>query len=631
MKSGKADGRTKHMKAEGRLFILICAIGLSIILFPLLSDAATTIHVSPMSVNLGSVKAGGSISRTVTIKNTGKSDLHVSTVTSTDAEFSPSDNCSDTDITPGSVCSVTVTFSPPEESFGKKTATLVIDSTDTKRPVLNVKLQGKAPPPKISASPSSVNFGKVNIGSTSSPKIVTVRNTGTSDLNISGIIISSTNDFNQEANACSVVAKGSSCTISITFTPSSPASKESASLNISSDDPKKAVFSVKLNGIGEGTSGGTTGGVPPVPTDNNVMVVTVNGSLCSSSTSAFYANKPCVSVMVCTPGTSTCETIDDILLDTGSSGLRIFQQALHVPLTPVNSGAGSLAECIQYADGSSDWGPVQIASVILGNEPAVQVPVQVIDSTFGTPYLPAACQNADQIPADAGFNGILGVGLFAQDCGQACSNISGNGMYYVCDGSGCQGTAVPFSSQVQNPVGFLPKDNNGVIVELPAVPLGGVPSVDDGLLVLGIGTEANNVPPAVTTYATDQSGEFKTIFKGDSKRSFIDTGTNGLFFPSTPSLPYCPYPDSDWFCPSSTKSLSATNQGSSGSPSGTVSFDIGNFDSLTSSPTNNVFTEIGGGEPDYFEWGLPFHFGRNIYIGLEGMSSSLGSGTYWAY
>jgi hypothetical protein len=626
MKSGKAGGWTKYMKAEGSLFILICAIGLSVILFPLLSDAATTIHVSPMSLNLGSVKAGGLTSGTITIKNTGKAGLSITSITSTDAEFSQSNDCTSTDIAPGSFCTVTVTFSPPEESFGKKTANLEIDSTDTKKPVINVKLRGKAPPPKISVSPSSVNFGKVNIGSTSSSKILTVRNTGVSDLNISGIAISGTDDFKQVASDCSVVAKGYSCTISITFTPSSPASKESASLTITSDDPKKNVLSVKLSGKGNETSGGTPGGVPPVATDNNVMVITVNGSLCSSSTSASYPNKPCVSVTVCTPGTSDCETIDDILLDTGSSGLRIFKQVLSVPLDP--STAGSVAECIQYADGSADWGSVQIADVILGNEPAVQVPVQVIDSTFGT--LPPGCTNADQIPEDAGFQGILGIGLFAQDCGQDCLD-SNNGMYYLCDGSGCQGTAVLLSDQVQNPVALLLKDNNGVIVELPPVPLGGVPSVDDGLLVLGIGTEANNVPSAVKTYTTDQYGEFKTIFNGASNDSFIDTGSNGLFFPasSSNSLPDCAS-DSNWFCPSSTKSFFATNKGFSGSPSGTVVFDIGNFDSLTNS-SNNVFAEIGGDDPDYFDWGLPFHFGRNIYVGLEGTLSTLGSGPYWAY
>jgi len=373
-----------------------------------------------------------------------------------------------------------------------------------------------------------------------------------------------------------------------------------------------------------GSSASSGGGNPPV--GDNVLSVTVNGSLCSDNS---YPNKPCVSVTVCTPGTSTCQTINDIVLDTGSCGLRIFKQALTVSLVQETVGSGSLAECIQYGDGSSDWGPVQIASVIIGNEPAVQVPIQVIDSTFGTASV--GCRDADQSPVDAGFSGILGVGLFAQDCGQTCLNSAGNRMYYVCSGSNCQGTAVPLSSQVQNPVALLPQDNNGVIVQLPSVPLGGAPSVN-GYLVLGIGTRSNNVPSAVKTYSADQNGEFSTKFNGISYNSYIDIGSNGLFFPSPSStlLPNCASPNSNWFCPSFTRSLSATNTGASGSPSGLVSFHIGNFNSLITSP-KNVFAEIGGDGTGEFDWGLPFYFGRNVYMGLDGRESSLGSGTYWAY
>src|SRR5208283_2205385 len=111
-----------------------------------------------------------------------------------------------------------------------------------------------------------------------------------------------------------------------------------------------------------------------------------------------------------------------------------FKQALgSVPLAQVTSGAGSLAECVEYADGTSDWGPVQTASVILVNEPAVQVPIQVIDYTsFGS--APSTCGTPDQNPSSSGFNGILGVGPFAQDCGASCAN-SIVGQYYTCSGS----------------------------------------------------------------------------------------------------------------------------------------------------------------------------------------------------
>ena len=204
-------------------------------------------------------------------------------------------------------------------------------------------------------------------------------------------------------------------------------------------------------------------------------------------------------------------------------------------------------------------------------------------------------------------------------------------MYYTCSGSQCGGTAVALSSQVQNPVALLPEDNNGVIVQLPSVPSGGVTSVN-GSLVLGIGTQSNNTPSAVQTYPTDEYGEFITILDGIPYSSFIDTGSNGLFFPS-PSvslLPTCSAYNSDWFCPATTISLSAINMEAYGSLSSAVPFLIGNFISLMSSP-DNVFAEIGGNSTGEFDWGLPFHFGRNIFVGFEESSSSLGNGPYWAY
>ncbi len=372
-------------------------------------------------------------------------------------------------------------------------------------------------------------------------------------------------------------------------------------------------------------SGSTTLIVTPAVSEgNNLLPISVNGSLCSANS---YINKPCVSVTVCTPGTTTCQAIDDILLDTGSFGLRIFKQALSVSLLQVAGSSGSLAECVQFGDGSEDWGPVQTASVILGNEPAVQVPIQVIDSTFGT--LPSVCRNADQSPAGAGFNGILGIGLFAHDCGSACANSARNGMYYSCSGSICTGTSVPLSNQVQNPVALLPQDNNGVIVRLPNIPLGGLPSVD-GFLVLGIGTQSNNVPSGVTAYPASQVGEIVTHFSGNTYNSFIDSGSNGLFFPSSGLLANCPSPVSAWFCPTSTMSFSAINAGASGSPSGVVSFEVGNFVNLMNS-LNEVFSDVGGNGVGQFDWGLPFFFGRDVYYGFEGSTSSLGTGPYFGY
>jgi len=383
----------------------------------------------------------------------------------------------------------------------------------------------------------------------------------------------------------------------------------------------------------------------------NVMLLTVNGSTCDAnliSEAGGYVNDPCVSITVCTPGTSNCVNINSILFDTGSFGLRIFKQALgSVPLTQVTSGSGSLAECVQYADNTSDWGPVEMASVILGNEPAVEVPIQVIDSSFSA--IPGSCgppeYTPDTSPQFDGFNGILGVGPFIYDCGTACVSPASNpGLYYTCSGSNCSITTVPLTNQVRNPVASLPTDNNGVIVQLPDVAAGGAASLN-GSVVLGIGTQLNNSLSGVNVYSLDSNGNFITTFDGvtymdtlnSANGSFIDTGSNGLFFPSTSLTTDCSCPtDSEpgcgWFCPSSILSLSASITGAFGSPTATVQFQIGNYDTLTNSTnnsTNNVFSDIGG-DNNTFDWGLPFYFGHDVYIGFENRSN-LGTGQYFAY
>ncbi|HEY6006727.1 MAG TPA: DUF3443 family protein [Geobacteraceae bacterium] len=377
------------------------------------------------------------------------------------------------------------------------------------------------------------------------------------------------------------------------------------------------------------TFGGVSGTAVLSASVSNVLSITVNGSLCSSGS---YPNKPCVSVTVCTPGTPTCQTVDDILLDTGSFGLRIFSQALTVPLPQVTVGAGSLAECIQFVDGSSDWGPVQTADVILGGEPRVTVPIHVFNAAFGT--VPTVCGTPDPGPVTAGFNGILGVGLFAEDCGPGCATSPGNNMYFSCNGSACSSTAVPLASQVQNPVALLPRDNNGVLVQLPGVAAGGALSAT-GSLILGIGTQANNTPSGVMAFpANPFTGDFITVFGGTTATSFIDSGSNGLFF-SVPAslasqLPVCAAPNASWFCPAATTSFTATNVGNGGSPSGPVPFQIGNSLSLFATG-NNLFAELGGPAPSGFDWGLPFFYGRHVFVGIAGRSSSLGTGPYWAY
>ncbi|MEW6107868.1 MAG: choice-of-anchor D domain-containing protein [Nitrospirota bacterium] len=218
--------------------------------FTVIQSGKPIISVSPKSVNFGKARVGDEPARIVTIRNTGLSDLEISSIDITGinpSEFSQTNDC--TVIPTGGTCTITVKFTP-EIPFGKKSAMMSISSNDPKKPLINVKLMGEAAPPKISASPRSVNFGNVSVGQTSVAKTVTIKNTGISDLEISSIDITGINpsEFSQ-TNDCTVIPKGSTCTITATFTPAS-SGKKSAIMSISSNDPKKSVVNVKLAGAG---------------------------------------------------------------------------------------------------------------------------------------------------------------------------------------------------------------------------------------------------------------------------------------------------------------------------------------------------------------------------------------------
>lgn len=394
---------------------------------------------------------------------------------------------------------------------------------------------------------------------------------------------------------------------------------------------------------GSDSSGGATGGsLGSVSSSDsggtNELRITV-------SNSAAYVNEPCVSVTICEPSNpSTCLTVDDVLLDTGSVGLRIFKQALAMnggatlALKPVTvSGGAQLAECVEYGDGSENWGPVQTAIVGLGREPPVSMAIQVIDSSFGQSSLCGpVCGSqqesglcVDSNPKQAGYNGILGVGLWLQDCGASCAQAVGSSAnpisYYACQGSNCNGAEVSLANQLQNPASLLQTDNNGVIVNLPSVDPGGATSVT-GSLFFGIGTQSNNsVGSDVKFYAVDPNyGEFQTEFNGNVVPGFVDTGSQGLYFQST--LPTC-VSAPGWYCVSPAASFAATNTGING-VSGSVSFQIGDYWTLANSG-KGAFPDIGASASTLssafssrlpFDWGLPFYLGRKVYIGIESAS-----------
>lgn len=342
-----------------------------------------------------------------------------------------------------------------------------------------------------------------------------------------------------------------------------------------------------------------------------------------------YANGLFTTISICVPGSSNCQTINGVLVDTGSFGLRLLSSAIPSALNSVlprekDSSGNTVVECAEFSDGIT-WGPVVTADVKISGEVASAIPVQVIgDPSFAT--IPSGCSSAgapEDTLAKLGTNGILGIGAFVLD----------GSPYYSCVGSSCKPATISTAQFVSNPVASFAKDNNGVIIELPAAP--STTTSLTGSVVFGIGTEANNALGNATVFGIDlKTGNFTTAFKNKTYASagFLDSGSNGFFFlnSSAAGMPTCPSPANGFYCPASTTNLTATNTGANGT-TGSVNFSIANADSLFSMPAAAVFPTLGGPLSGMFDWGLPFFYGRNVYVAIYGKSAPGGNGPYWAY
>ncbi|MGA2778077.1 MAG: DUF3443 family protein [Steroidobacteraceae bacterium] len=350
-------------------------------------------------------------------------------------------------------------------------------------------------------------------------------------------------------------------------------------------------------------------------------------------------------VTVCVPATTTCQAIDNVEIDTQSSGLRILASALTITLPPaLDSNGNALAECAQFAGGTYSWGPLASADMSIAGESVAALTVEIIGgSSIAVPTACAAVGNAEDTVATFGANGILGVGTPAQDCGALCVASTEPGFYYACTATNCVPTTVDIVSQLQNPATLFATDNNGVIIELPSVSATGAASLS-GVIVFGIDTATNNASSTAATVLPVQTATsyLSAQLAGQTyASSFLDTGSNALFFNDS-SLTQCTNPNlTGFYCPASTENLSATLIGYTASGTGgtqrIVDFSIANtLNLLEANSSFAAFSNIGGtydmtGIADTFDFGLPFFYGRNVYEVFEGKSSSVASGPYFAF
>jgi hypothetical protein len=372
-----------------------------------------------------------------------------------------------------------------------------------------------------------------------------------------------------------------------------------------------------------------------VPVGNNAIAVTVNRGPTGNSVNRLYT-----SVTICEPGSSSqCQTIEHVLVDSGSTGLRLLASVIRPDLRlnlQLSPQGFPLLNCIQFVDGSFAWGPVAGFDLKLGGKTASALPTQLMGYTT-TAALSGNC--ATGLPlnsvASLGANGVLGVGLLKQDCGANCVINPRNGYYFRCSTANCtaaQATVANLTQQLSNPVSRFSSDNNGLVLDLPQVDPSGAVGLN-GTLVFGIGTQTNNQYVPGNVLNTSTTGRITTLLSGlQLTNSFLDTGSNAVYFDAT-SVPLCPGSGPvRFYCPPTRVNGSASLIGTNGG-NVPVNFAVDNALTLFASPARAVLPTLAGtlGDPKGFDWGLPFFYGRRVFLGIENEPSPAGTGPFFAF
>ena len=132
---------------------------------------------------------------------------------------------------------------------GAGTANVTVTTTDGAQ-TATCKVTVNKPQMTIEASPTSLSFGNVNVGE-SSTKTFTISNTGKAEVKVSGISVPTA--FGTDASTPFTIAVGKSQTINVTFTPTD-GKDYSGTITISSDADSQPTVSVSGKGVKQSSS-----------------------------------------------------------------------------------------------------------------------------------------------------------------------------------------------------------------------------------------------------------------------------------------------------------------------------------------------------------------------------------------
>jgi hypothetical protein len=178
------------------------------------SGGGAVVTLTPTSLVFGNIVVGASLTKPVTVKNTGTATLNITSIAPSGSGYSIFSNTCGATLGVGKSCIVKVKFAPT--ALGASAGNLTLTDNAANSPQ-TVPLSGTGVA-QATLTPATATYPATKVGVTSAAKVFTLTNK--QSVSLTGITISTTGDFSESTTTCgtSLAAKGN-CKISVVFKP----------------------------------------------------------------------------------------------------------------------------------------------------------------------------------------------------------------------------------------------------------------------------------------------------------------------------------------------------------------------------------------------------------------------------
>ena len=308
------------------------------------------IELTSTALSYADTQRGGSVSQSITVRNTGDATLTFSALTLTGAnasDFERSGTCSTlTPVpTPNGECTLSIGFRPT--AVGARSASLTITSDASNGPA-TVTLAGAGIPVPVPVVTllSALAFGPQTVGGLYLPRSVQLTNSGTAPLNIASITVEGTAFSNVSAVPCpATLAVDASCTIDVAYVAGAAGVTDSGAVKVTSNaagSPRAMIL----------TGQGTAASVPVLrwsPVVSKLDFGTVSAGGLSASQTVTLVNQG--------PGGVTLSLINSVGVNAANfavvGGTCAAGATLFAAAPGATTGPGTCTLELQFAPGSS--------------------------------------------------------------------------------------------------------------------------------------------------------------------------------------------------------------------------------------------------------------------------------------